>query len=56
MNQEVLILLSVFIVGAVATLARAILFNLAGERFVARLRKNVSPHTAFALSQLFFDE
>ena len=42
MNQEVLILLGVFVVGAIATLIRAILFNLAGERFVARLRKNVS--------------
>ena len=42
MNQEVLILLGVFVVGAIATLIRTILFNLAGERFVARLRKNVS--------------
>ena len=42
MNQEVLILFAVFVVGAVATLVRTILFNLAGERFVARLRKNVS--------------
>lgn len=42
MNQWVMILLAVFVVGAVTLLIRAILFNLAGERFVARLRKNVS--------------
>jgi hypothetical protein len=42
MNQQVLILLAVFVVAAVGTFIRAILFNLSGERFVARLRKNVS--------------
>ena len=42
MNQQVLILLAVFVVAAISTLIRGILFNLAGERFVARLRKNVS--------------
>jgi hypothetical protein len=41
MNQQVLILLAVFVVAAVGTFIRAILFNLSGERFVARLRKNL---------------
>ena len=47
MNQEILILFAVFVVGAVTTLVRAILFQLAGERFVARLRKNVSEKGRF---------
>lgn len=41
MNHEVLYLVAVFVVGCTAITFRAILFNLAGERFVARLRKQV---------------
>ena len=44
MNQQVLILFTVFVLGAVSTLFRGILFNMAGERFVARLRKKVHCH------------
>lgn len=41
MNREVLYLVVVLVVGCIAITLRAILFNLAGERFVARLRKEV---------------
>lgn len=41
MNCEVLYLVAVFVVGCIAITFRAIMFNLAGERFVARLRKQV---------------
>ena len=41
MNQEVLYLVGIFFVGCVAIIFRSISFNLAGERFVARLRKKV---------------
>lgn len=41
MNREVLYLVAVFVVGCIAITFRAIMFNLAGERFVARLRKQV---------------
>jgi hypothetical protein len=40
----VVILVAVFTVGALATLLRSWVFTLAGERFVARLRKIVSTH------------
>ncbi len=42
MNQEVLYLVGIFFVGCVAIIFRSISFNLAGERFVARLRKKVT--------------
>ena len=42
MNREVMYWVAVFVVGCVAITFRAIVFNLAGERFVARLRKQVS--------------
>lgn len=42
MNREVLYLVGIFFVGCLAIIVRAISFNLAGERFVARLRKKVS--------------
>ena len=41
MNREVLYLVGIFFVGCVAIIFRSISFNLAGERFVARLRKKV---------------
>lgn len=41
MNREVLYLVAIFVVGCIAITFRAIMFNLAGERFVARLRKQV---------------
>ena len=41
MNREVLYLVGIFLVGCLAILFRSICFNLAGERFVARLRKKV---------------
>ena len=41
MNREVLYLVGIFAVGCVAIMFRSISFNLAGERFVARLRKKV---------------
>jgi len=41
MNQEVVYLVAIFAVGAIAVSFRSILFNMSGERFVARLRKNV---------------
>ncbi len=41
MNRMVVYLILVFVVGSVGVMARQILFNLAGERFVARLRKQV---------------
>ena len=41
MNHEVLYLVAIFVVGCIAITFRAIMFNLAGERFVARLRKQV---------------
>lgn len=41
MNHEVLYLVAIFTVGSLATGLRAIMFNLAGEKFVARLRKKV---------------
>lgn len=42
MNHEVLILVAIFVVGCIAIGFRGILFNLAGERFVARLRQKVN--------------
>ena len=42
MNQEVLLLVGVFLAASIASFCRATLFGLAGERFVARLRKKVS--------------
>ena len=42
MNREVLYLVGIFFVGCVAIIFRSISFNLAGERFVARLRKKVT--------------
>lgn len=44
MNREVLILVAVFVVGSIGVTFRAIVFNLAGERFIARLRKQVMLH------------
>ena len=41
MNLEVVYLVAIFAVGCVAITFRSILFNLAGERFVARLRTKV---------------
>ena len=41
MNRMVVYLILVFVVGSVGVMLRQILFNLAGERFVARLRKQV---------------
>ena len=41
-SEWVVILVGVFTIGAIATLFRSWLFTLAGERFVARLRKIVS--------------
>ena len=41
MNHEVLYLVAVFVVGCTAITFRSIMFNLAGERFVARIRKQV---------------
>ena len=41
MNQEVLYLVGIFFIGCLAIMFRAISFNLAGERFVARLRTKV---------------
>ena len=41
MNQEVLLLVGVFLAASITSLFRAMLFGLAGERFVARLRKKV---------------
>lgn len=52
MNQWVMILLAVFVVGAVTLLIRAIIFNLAGERFVARLRKDVSSQRIYKRTTL----
>ena len=42
MNREVLLLVALFMGASLAAMVRNIAFNLAGERFVARLRKNVS--------------
>ena len=47
MNREVLYLVAVFVVGCVAITFRAIMFNLAGEQFVARLRKQVHNNQPF---------
>lgn len=41
MNHEVLYLVGIFTVGCIAIMFRAIMFNWAGERFVARLRSQV---------------
>ena len=43
MNRTVLILVGLFGVASVAGTFRNYLFTVAGERFVARLRKNVTP-------------
>ena len=42
MNREVLLLVGLFMGASLAAMVRNIAFTLAGERFVARLRKNVS--------------
>lgn len=42
MNREVLLLVAIFVVASLAAMIRNIAFTLAGERFVARLRRNVS--------------
>ena len=42
MSREVLVLVGLFLVVSLASMCRAICFTLAGERFVARIRKNVS--------------
>ncbi|KAK7087419.1 uncharacterized protein [Littorina saxatilis] len=41
LNRTVLILVGIYIVGSIASMARAWLFVLAGQRMVARLRKNL---------------
>ncbi|XP_019857036.1 PREDICTED: ABC transporter B family member 25-like isoform X2 [Amphimedon queenslandica] len=41
MSREVLVLVGLFLVVSVASMFRAICFTLAGERFVARIRKNL---------------
>ena len=41
MNRIVLYLVAIFFVGCTAIMIRSVMFNLAGERFVARLRKKV---------------
>jgi len=47
MNHMVTYLILIFIVGSTAVMIRQILFNLAGERFVARLRKQVCKGSDF---------
>lgn len=48
MNHEVLYLVAIFVGGSIAVTFRAISFNLAGEKFVARLRKQVTIVLIFA--------
>ncbi|XP_023242659.1 uncharacterized protein LOC111640825 isoform X4 [Centruroides sculpturatus] len=41
LNETVLILLMIYLVGSIASMVRAWLFTLAGQKFVARLRKTL---------------
>ena len=53
MNREVLILVALFMGASIAAMIRNVAFSLAGERFVARLRKNVSYCCNLCVSDLF---
>ena len=41
MNKQLLILLGIFVLASISSFIRAIFFDTAGEKFVARLRRNV---------------
>ena len=49
MNKDVLYLVGVFVLTCVAAMLRSYCFNVAGERFVARLRRNVRKSPASSL-------
>ena len=48
MSREVLVLVGLFAVASVAAMIRSYCFNVAGERFVARLRKKVCHYVVMA--------
>ncbi len=49
MNIEVVYLVAIFAVGCIAVTFRAILFNISGERFVARLRTKVGCYSLLSI-------
>lgn len=55
MTRAVIILLIIYIVGAIFAFVRAWLFTLAGQRFVSRLRINLFAHI-IEQEVAFFDE
>lgn len=41
MNEQLLILLGIFVLASITSFIRAVFFDTAGEKFVARLRRTV---------------